>query len=309
MAEIILPVMPLNTSFLDPRTGSMSRVWVSWFEEFALALEDVVVEQTNNYSSSIVSQITNIQSSVEDIRSEVSISGNSNTEIVVQDLSSEVSTTGDISAQVLNKIEELEKLFEPQSSLLHRIEELEKTISVLNEHKPPNLPFYLGEATKFDQDGILSFYNKARIGWRKYTAASTSVTGGTSASSASDLQTHNDGNIFTVAEVAASGITLTVTFTSVTAFNWVHIIGAYSGNAAHNVGIQIEITPFDGSAWHTLNNMDSHTNTEYLEDYSMIIPDDSIYINAGAVNIRFIHTTAAAANGHTLEVDVAALYQ
>ena len=199
---------------------------------------------------------------------------------------------------------------EAQAPLLHRIEALEKQIEALPAHVPPTLPFYLGKAIEFDQDGVLSFYNKARIGWQKYTANGVTLTKGVSTDAVADLQTASDGSLYHIDEVNDNPpVDLRVDFASVTAFNWVHIIAAYQGMTSHIVGLQIEITPFDGSAWFTYNCMDHHGTLDFLEDYSFFIPDDSIHINSGVVTVRFLHSGTTGSTQHDIDIDVVALYQ
>lgn len=147
--------------------------------------------------------------------------------------------------------------------------------------------------------------------WAKNTANGVTLTKGGSASTVTDLQVASDGNVYHVDEVNDSPhIQLVVDFAAVTAFNWVNIIGGYKGVTSHMVGIQVEITPFDGSAWYTYSCMDHHGTLEYLEDYSFFVPDDSIHINSGVVKVGFVHTTASPGNtSHDMELDVVALYQ
>ena len=98
-------------------------------------------------------------------------------------------------------------------------------------------------------------------------------------------------------------------FTDVTAFNWVEILAYYDGSATHALGVQLEITPFDGSAWHEYHHIRHQTSTEQsMENYSFFIPDDSAYINSGTVTIRFQHLGSEVTN-HEWHIDSVALYQ
>jgi len=145
----------------------------------------------------------------------------------------------------------------------------------------------------------------------KITASNVTLTKGGSASSVTDLRVANDGNVYHIDEVNdAPHIDLVVDFVDVTAFNWVNIIGGYKGVASHMVGIQVEITPFDGSAWYNYSSMDHHGTLEYLEDYSFFVQSDSIHINSGVVKVRFVHTVASPGNAsHDMEIDIVALYK
>lgn len=162
-----------------------------------------------------------------------------------------------------------------------------------------------------DGDGDLSFAGTARIDWTKITANGVTLGDGppTSGDTVSDLQTANDGNTYTVDEIAANaGQNLIVDFTGVTAFNWVQILGRYAGQGGHSLTIQLEITPFDDSAWHTFHTMIDQPANQNMQNFSFFVPDDSAYINSGVVKVRFIHEMAGNANDDWV-FDVVALYQ
>jgi hypothetical protein len=163
--------------------------------------------------------------------------------------------------------------------------------------------------TQLAADGTITFNGTARINWTKVTANGATLTNFTSADSVSDLQTANDGNTYTCTEVAGGNNHLVVDFTSVNAFNWLRCLAYYDGNSVHNVVVQLEITPFDGSTWHTLDSIAHQTAaTNTMEDHSFFIPDDAAYINSGTVKVRFLHSAATTA-GHTLVIDECSLYQ
>jgi hypothetical protein len=131
----------------------------------------------------------------------------------------------------------------------------------------------------------------------------------TTTSNVTDLQTANDGNAYTAVEVASNpNQNLVVGFTSITAFNWVQILGRYQGSSGHGITIQLEITPFDGSAWHTFGLLEDDTSDTNYINYSFFVPSDAAYINSGAVKVRFVHTMNGTA-GHELVLDCVALYQ
>jgi len=161
----------------------------------------------------------------------------------------------------------------------------------------------------FTAAGIQSFLGTARIAWTKKTAATATVTNMTTTSNVTDLQTANDGNAYTAVEVANNpNQNLVVGFTSITAFNWVQILGRYQGSSGHGITIQLEITPFDGSAWHTFGLLEDDTSDTNYINYSFFVPSDAAYINSGAVKVRFVHTMNGTA-GHELVLDCVALYQ
>jgi hypothetical protein len=168
-----------------------------------------------------------------------------------------------------------------------------------------------------DPDGDLSFEGTARIDWNKYTADNLTLNNGGSTDAVADLQTLGDGNFYHVDEVAgAPGIDLEVEFVSVTAFNWVQIVGVYDGASNHAVGIQLY--NFSTTTWDTFSAMQTSqedvTNAgEYiLNGYGFFVPDDANYVGTGAddgdVRVRFHHTMNGN-NSHDLYLDVVALYQ
>ena len=169
----------------------------------------------------------------------------------------------------------------------------------------------LGSATNntgVDATGTVSFTGTARIGWTKIAANGVTFAGGppSSGSALSAIQSH-DGTLYTVDEDATNpGQNMVVDFTGVTAFNWVQIVAYYDGQASHHVEIQLEITPFNGSAWRSFGIM--YPNGSHIENHSFFVPDDTDYINSGVVNIRFIHAESGNSNDDWV-FDVVALYQ
>jgi len=168
----------------------------------------------------------------------------------------------------------------------------------------------VGDATNYTEVAPdLSFAGTSRINWTKIAANGATVTGFTTASAVSDLQSDNDGNVYTCTEVAGGNNYLVVDFASVTAFNWVRILGYYDGNSVHNLLVQIEVSPFDGSTWHTLDSIAHQgATTNTMEDHSFIIPSDTVYINSGVVKVRILHS-ANTVNSHTAVFDEVSLYQ
>jgi len=282
-----LPPLPLREPMLDTRLNSLSRPWIEWFRKAAEMIASGLQEPATSDESQIQSALYSLIDGI-------------NTRLETPD-----------TVAIHHRLEALEKRVpESQVPLLNRIENLEKALELLPAQTYPNLPFYLGKLIEINQDGILSFNGTARIGWNKYTANGVTLTKGGSTDVVADLQTASDGNIYHVDEVNDNPpIDLRVDFANVTAFNWVNIIGAYKGITSHMVGLEIEITPFDGSAWYNYSCMDHHGTLDFLEDYSFFIPDDSIHINAGVVTVRFLHSGTTGSTQHDMEIDVVALYQ
>ena len=99
-------------------------------------------------------------------------------------------------------------------------------------------------------------------------------------------------------------------FTGVTGFNWVQILARYEqGLGSHGVTIMLEITPFNGTAWHRYGFMVDQGADLSNEEHSFFVPDDNAYINSGVVKVRFVHEMAGTAAAHNVVVDVVALYQ
>ena len=168
---------------------------------------------------------------------------------------------------------------------------------------------WMEDEDKFQFEDDISFNGTARIEWAKKAANGATVTGFTTASAVADLQTANDGNLYTATEVAGGGNYLIVDFASITAFNWVRLLAYYDGNSAHNITVQVEITPFDGSAWDTLESIEHQTATgNTMQNHSFFIPSDTAYINSGVVKIKLLHSASTSA-GHTLVIDECSLYQ
>ena len=163
-------------------------------------------------------------------------------------------------------------------------------------------------------DGSQSFTGTARIDWTKITANGVTIRNshGTTSDGVSDLQTAHDGNVYTLSEESGEtpGMDIEVDFTGVTAFNWVQILARYEqATAGHGITIMLEITPFNGSAWHRYDFMQDQGADLTNEEHSFFIPDDSAYINSGVVKVRFVHEMIGTSANHDLVIDTCALYQ
>ena len=154
----------------------------------------------------------------------------------------------------------------------------------------------------------LQMQGLARIKWTKKAANGATVTGFTTGSNVTDLQSI-DANTYTCTEVTGTPNYLIVDFAGVTAFNWVQILADYDGTSQHNIVVQLEVTPFDGSAWVTYDTIpDQVASTHTFENYSFFVEDDTPYINGGVVKVRFSHS-ATTSNGHVLNFNIVALHQ
>ena len=157
--------------------------------------------------------------------------------------------------------------------------------------------------------GDLWFNADARIAWTKIPADGVTLGDGppTSSDTVADLVTAHDGKTYTVDEkAAAAGQNLIVDFIGVVAFNWVQILAYYDGQSSHELQVQLEIAPYDDSAWHDYTCM--NPDHDYISDYSFFVADCAPYINSGAVNLRILHNESGNANDDWV-FNVVALYQ
>lgn len=167
--------------------------------------------------------------------------------------------------------------------------------------------------TEVSATGDITQTGTARIQWGKITANSVTATGFTAVGQVvGDLQTANDGNVYTATEVAGGGNNIIVDFTNVTAFNWVKILGAYEGSSSH--GIYVEVYNWSTISWNQFNCFQSQfTDTGALFcNHDYIVPSDTNYVgtggDAGKVRVRFNHSSSTT-SAHKLYIDVCALYQ
>ena len=158
-------------------------------------------------------------------------------------------------------------------------------------------------------NGSIGFNGTARIIWKKITADSVTVAGFTAVGQVvGDLQTANDGNVYTLTEVAGGGNNIIVDFINVTAFNWVKILGSYGGSSTH--GIYIEVYNYTTTSWDQFDCFQKQfTDSGALYCNSdFFIPSDSNYIDSGNVRVRFNHSSATV-NNHLLYLDEVSLQQ
>jgi hypothetical protein len=185
----------------------------------------------------------------------------------------------------------------------------------------------LGGAANYSEhksDGSVEFHGTARIDWQKITAnnitkgnGTHSGTTGDNAGYVADLDTAHDGESYHIDEAAADpGFELTIEFTSVTAFNWVNVLGSYDGANTHSV--QIALYNFDTTTWDCFDSFSPSqaeiaTAGEYtFQNHDFFVPDDTNYIgtggDAGDVRVRLRHTMQGDAS-HDIDIDCVALYQ
>jgi len=167
--------------------------------------------------------------------------------------------------------------------------------------------------TNIDSSGDMTFNGTARIDWAKKTADSVTASGFTAVGQVvGDLQTANDGNVYTATEVAGGGNNIIVDFVSITAFNWVKILASYDGSGSH--GIYIEVYNWNTTSWEQFDCMqNAFTDTGALFcNHDFLVPSDTNYIgtggDAGKVRVRFNHNSSTV-NNHKLYIDEVSLQQ
>ena len=168
--------------------------------------------------------------------------------------------------------------------------------------------------TKIAPDGSVSQAGTARIDWTKITANGVTILNshGTPTGTVSNLQTAHDGSFYIVNEESGEtpGLDFVVDFAGVTAFNWVQVLARYQqASAGHGITIMLEITPFNGTAWHRYDFMVDQAANLTNENHSFFVPNDAAYINSGVVKVRFVHEMIGTSSAHNVVVDVCALYQ
>ena len=167
----------------------------------------------------------------------------------------------------------------------------------------------IGNSVELFGDFKFDATQDAKFVWGKYTAASATLNYGTTASTVSDLQTANDGTLYTITEATGSpGIELVVSFTNVNAFNWVKILATYSGSSTH--GISIELYNSGTVSWDRFDAMQNGyagAGTVF-ENHDFFIPDVTNYINSGVVSIRILHFITGNIS-HRLYIEECSLYQ
>ena len=134
------------------------------------------------------------------------------------------------------------------------------------------------------------------------TANGVTLNYGSSSDSVTDLQTQLDGNIYSIDEAADTpGIELEVDFTGVVKFTKVIVKAYYAGGSTH--GVRIQLYNNDSDAWDTLHTLYSGIDHQQC---TLIVPDDTNYIDTGVVIVRFYHTELGNAS-HDLYIDWCAL--
>jgi len=129
---------------------------------------------------------------------------------------------------------------------------------------------------------------------------------GSTSDTIEDTQSIDDGNEMTIAEeTGAPGFLIEFVFNDVEVFNSFQTHYNYTGSLSHNINVELEITPFDGTAFTTITTLDD-TGTFTFINQSIVIP--SQYINNGVVKLRFNHTSGGVPS-HDLILDYVALVQ
>lgn len=147
--------------------------------------------------------------------------------------------------------------------------------------------------------------------WKKLTANGVTLGGGppTSSDAVADLQDGNDGNTYTATEIAGNaGQYLIVDFADVISFSLVEILIRINESPGHSLTVQLEVSPFDGSTWHSYDLITDQAADQNFENHSFPVPDCSPYINSGVVKIKFNHEASGTA-ADTWVFDLVALHR
>ena len=137
MATLKFTPPPIRTEMLDPETGQISRLWEGWFNRLNKAIQNLEFFVDGDDQASVLGSLSS----------------------AVEKLANEVAASMPTAQPAHHKIESLENQFEGQAQVFNRLEAIER---ILEQARPgPNLPFYLGEAVTFEQDGTLVFHNDA----------------------------------------------------------------------------------------------------------------------------------------------------
>ena len=130
------------------------------------------------------------------------------------------------------------------------------------------------------------------------------VAGGTPVGSITDVQTLLDGNVYQLPEVAATpGFDLEFDFENIKSIRGIVTMTRYTGLSTHIVTQRLyNYEDVQDDAFILIN----HTATNY-QYRTILIPDDSKYINASKeAQLIFYHETAGN-NSHDFYVDYVAL--
>lgn len=144
-------------------------------------------------------------------------------------------------------------------------------------------------------------------------AADSIVTlpGGLTVGSVSDIQTINDGNVYTITETNGApnpNFTTVITFTGIGTgheANKIQLHYSYDGSAGHTINLEIENDPYDDSVWDSVDTfIDTSGVLTFLDvDIPGTITD---YNNSGTTKIRIIHNNPGT-NTHDFVIDYAVI--
>ena len=122
------------------------------------------------------------------------------------------------------------------------------------------------------------------------------VSGGAVTGTVADIQDEYDGNVYSVAEAAATpGFEFVIKFANIPFFKFIRLIAAYEGSATHAVIMQLY--DFGNTVYHTKRIVPtlpvySLTPGEVVAGrYDSVIEDSTPYISGGEVWMRIIHVT------------------
>jgi len=138
------------------------------------------------------------------------------------------------------------------------------------------------------------------------------VSGGAVTGTVADIQDEYDGNVYSVAEAAATpGFEFVIKFADVPFFKFIRLIAAYEGSATHAVVMQLY--SFADAEYHTKRIVPSlpyyslTPGAVVAGRYESVIEDSTPYISAGEVWMRILHPTNGNSS-HDIHILYASLF-
>ena len=133
---------------------------------------------------------------------------------------------------------------------------------------------------------------------------STTITaGGTPVGTVTNLQTHNDGNVYQVPEVGGTpGFDIKLNFSRVKRLSGIVTNTRYTGSTSHDV--TIGLWNYVTAAYDRLLLFSS--TATYSTYRTVLIPDDTNYISGGIAQMVVYHETAGNPT-HNIYIDYAAI--
>ena len=168
----------------------------------------------------------------------------------------------------------------------------EKTVWVDGQQPPINAE----NLNKIEQ-GIYDMHHPTVI-----APSSVTVNAGTTTDLVADMQVKDDGNLYTISDVAAApGIDLEVNFANVTTLIGIVVDAYYNGSTSH--AVRLQLWDKDTEAWNTFHTL--MLSLDQQQSYLRVLTS-APYIDSGVVKMRFYHTEVGNPS-HDLLIDAVLL--